>query len=334
VEALTPVKAPRFLLTYAQKDVSTTISQFLLSLTYTDKLKGEADELEITLSDKAGRWRNAWYPQKGDVLALQIGYATEARLPAGEFQIDEVEFSGPPDTVTIRGLAAGINEDVRTKRSLAYEKQALRQVVQAAAIRHGFKVVGTIGDLRFERITQNGETDLAFLKRLAEAYGYAFSVKGKTLVFHDLAELDAQAAVLVIKRQHLNSYSLKDKATGVYRGVTVKYHDPMTGKEISHTENAPGVTTGDILKLTDRCENKAQAIALAKAALRTSHGRETGGTISLDGDRRMVAGNNVELTEMDRFNGVYQIRQARHILDRNGGWSVDNEVQRVAGKVG
>lgn len=336
MEALTtPVPTPRFLLTYAQKDVSTAISQFLISLTYTDKLKGESDELEITLSDKAGRWRKGWYPQKGDALALQLGFANEKRLPAGEFQIDELEFTGPPDTVTIKALAAGIKEDIRTKRSLAYEQQALRQVVQAAATRHGFKVVGTIGDLRFERITQNGETDLAFLKRLAESYGYVFSVKGSTIVFHQIAELDAAGTVLTIKPVHLNSYSLKDTSTGVYRGVTVKYHDPKTGKDISHTEYAPGVAKGDILQVKDRCENKAQAIARAKAELRKSHGRQMAGTLGLDGNVFLVAGTNVDLTGMDELNGVYQIRQARHTLDRAGGWSVENEVQRIAtGKVG
>lgn len=334
MEALTPVPTPRFLLTFSQKDVTTFITPYLLNVTYTDKIKGESDELEITLSDAEGRWRDKWYPEKGDLVSLQLGYANERRLDAGQFQIDEVEFGGPPDTVTIRGLASGIKEDTRTKRSVGYESQTLKQIAQAVAARNGYTLVGTVADLHFDRQTQHQQADLGFLKRLAETYGYTFSIKGKTLVFHDLGALDARASVLTVKREHLNSYSLKDKASAVYRGCTVKYHDPKTGRDISHTENASGVVNGDILHIQERCENKAQAIARAKAALRASGGRQTEGSLGLDGDPRLVAGNNVDLTEMGRLNGVYQIRQARHTCDAGGGWVVDNEVQRIARQMG
>lgn len=330
METLTEaLKEPQFLLHYGHKDITAFITPYVLSVTYTDKLTGESDELEVSVEDTDGKWRGDWYPEKGDELSLKLGYKGEPLLPCGEFQLDEVEYSAPPDVVTLRGLASGITGELRTKATRAYETQTLRQVAQQVAARHGLVVTGKLGELKLDRITQNAESDLAFLKRLAESYGYAFSVRGKQLVFHELADLDARGAVLVIPRSVLKQVSLRDKTDAVYRACTVQYHDPQTGKLIKHTEKASGVTEGDVLNLTERCESRADAEAKAKAALRRSHGRRTEGTLTLEGNPRLVSGNNVELTDMGRLNGLYQIRQARHVIDRGAGYSTEIEVSRV-----
>jgi phage protein D len=325
-----PVKATQIVIVYQKKDISAVLSPTLLSLTYTDKLKGESDELELQLDDADGKWRGAWYPQKGDLLSVKIGYKGEPLLPCGDFEIDETEHDGPPDTVTIRALATSIKADLRTKRSQGYEKQSLKEIAQKVASRNNLKLMGMIADIKFERITQHQEPDLAFLKRLAEGFGYTFSVRGESLVFQELAELDKEKAVLKIYRKDLKAYSLKDKSQAVYRSCTVSYHDPKTGKLVTHTEKADGIEHGDTFKLTERRETKAQAEARAKAALRASHGRQTEGSITLEGDPRVVSGNNLELPNMGKLSGIYQIREARHTIDREGGWSVEAEVQRVS----
>src|SRR5207245_1433545 len=130
--------------------------------------------------------------EKGDVVSAKIGWAGGKLLPCGEFQIDEDEHTNEAgDVVVIKALAAGVNDELRTKRSLAHEQASLRDVAQKVALRHGLQLIGQGGDdIRFERIHQHHETDLGFLRRLAHAYGYSFSVRGRQLVFHDLAELD------------------------------------------------------------------------------------------------------------------------------------------------
>ncbi|MNL78274.1 phage late control protein GPD [compost metagenome] len=75
-------------------------------------------------------------------------------------------------------------------------------------------------------------------------------------------------------------------------------------------------------------ENKAQAVARAKAELRNSRAGHISGTFTVDGDPRLVSGNKVELTGMGRYNGVYLIRQATHTISK-AGWSVSCEVQLV-----
>lgn len=330
MEALTkPVKKAQAVILYQQKDITSALGSTLLSLTYSDKISGESDEVELRLEDAAGRWRSSWYPEKGDTLTIKIGYEGEPMLACGNFQIDEVEIAGPPDTVVIRALATGTKTEVRTQRSVAYEKQSLRQVAQQVASRNGLTLSGNVADLKFDRLTQHQETDVAFLNRIAKDFGYAFSVRGEMLVFHSIAELDAAGAVLKLSRGVLNSYSFKDKAKGIYRGCTVSYHDPKSGKLVTHTERAQGVEHGDYLKLGGKCENRAQAEARAKAALREALGVRTTGTLGLDGEPRLVSGNSVDLTDFGRLSGLYQIREARHQIGRDGGWSVEAEVQRV-----
>lgn len=331
MEATVAVRQVVTLITYGHKDATTFLTPYVLSTSYTDKLKGESDELEIQVEDRDGRWRADGYPTKGDEVSVKLGYDSGPLMASGSFTVDEVELTGPPDTVSIKGLATSVTNEARTKRSAAYENQTLKQLAAKVAGKHGLKVVGTVGDLAFERITQNEETDLAFLKRIATAYGYVFSVRGNQLVFHDRTKLDSGKTVLQIHRSDIKAYSLKDRSSGVYRGVEVAYFSPKTHKLVNHIEHSPGVKKGDILKLVEHCENLAQAKARAKAALRDSHAITTKGKLTLPGEVRLVSGINIELLDMGRLSGTYQVSQSKHTTSRKKGYEVEIEVSRVPG---
>lgn len=115
------VPRPVFRLSYEQKDISSDVTPYVRSVTYTDYLQGQSDELEVELEDADGRWIGAWYPGMGDKLTLRIGYDGEPLLPCGSFEIDEIGFGGAPSIVTIRGLSTGVTVPVRTKEHKPYE---------------------------------------------------------------------------------------------------------------------------------------------------------------------------------------------------------------------
>lgn len=133
------VLQPKFQIKYNKRDITADLTPHLLSVTYTDKVAGESDEIEIRLEDTDALWRNEWYPTKGDTLQLWFGYENNT-VYAGAFQIDEIEVSGPPDTVTMRGLAAGIKNAIRTKTSKAHEGKSLKEIAQDVAKKHGLTV--------------------------------------------------------------------------------------------------------------------------------------------------------------------------------------------------
>jgi phage protein D len=326
VETVTPVQQPAVILTYETKDITAYIAPFLLSVTYTDRLEGESDEIEINLEDRDHRWQNAWFPSKGDKLNLKLGYYGNRLMPCGDFQIDEIELSGPPDTVTIRALAAGIKESLRTKKSRAYEGKSLKQIAGTVAAAHGFKVTGKIPDVKIGRVTQNQERDLAFLQRLAEAYGCVFSVRGNLLVFHELADLQSRKSVLTIDRKDMKTYFLQDKTSRVYKAARVSYWDSKTKKLITTTVDNKAVKGGDSLIITERFENKQQAILRANAALKKSNIRQVEGNVVVIGNPLLVAGNNVKLTGLGKLSNTYLLRVSRHTVDRSNGYSTDIEV--------
>lgn len=345
--AVVKVPHPMFVLSYGHKNITNDITPYVLSVTYTDYLSGQSDELEVQLEDADGRWVRAWYPGKGDSLSLKIGYEAAPLLPCGAFEIDEIEFAQPPATVTIRALATGVKKSVRTRVGRAYENTTLAAIAGRIAKRNHLTLTGKIRDIRIDRVTQYQERDVAFLARLAREYGYAFKIVGSKLVFTELGDLRDGKAAATLKVTDLKSISLRDKIKGVYNEAKVKYHNPKTKKlvvygvkgdqvaEVGQTtvvskKHSGQSASGDTLKLSTRSGSKAAAQAKAKAALDKSNLQQTGGTLTVIGNPKLVAGNTVQLVDCGRLSGKYLIESARHRLDRSGGYTTELEVKRVA----
>ena len=324
------VRKPLFFIEYEKKDITAYITPYTLSVTYTDYVHGKSDEIEIQLEDREHLWKSSWYPQKGDLITLKIGYEGEKLLPCGSFEIDEIELSGPPDTVTIKGLATNIKKALRQKNTKAYENKTLKQIAEEIAKKHGYELVGEIKDIKIKRITQKQERDIAFLKRLAEDYGYVFKITDGKLVFYEIEALESQSVVYVIDRKDMISFNFRDKTYELYRACEVQYHDPKTKKVITHTVNADGVTKGDILKINERVENKEQAIAKARAHLKAKNKMQTEGRIVVIGNPKLVAGSNIEVTGLYVLNGKYHIESAKHTISRTEGYKTELEVRRIA----
>lgn len=324
------VRRPVFFIEYEQKDITTYITPFVISVTYTDYEHGKSDEIEIQLEDRDHLWKSSWYPRKGDTLTLRIGYEGEPLLPCGSFEIDEIELSAPPDVVSLKGLGTNIKKALRQENTVAYENKTLKQIAEEIAQKHGFELVGEIKEIKVKRITQKQERDLAFLKRLAEDYGYVFKITDNKLVFYEIEKLEKAQVVFVIDRKDMISFSLRDKTHELYKACEVSYHDPKGKKLLTHTTQADGVVKGDVLKLNERCENKEQAMAKAQAALHRKNSLQTEGTITVTGNPKLVAGSNIEVTGLYVLNGKYQIVSSRHTIDRSAGYKTELEVRKIA----
>lgn len=330
---------PRFQVLYNDKDITEDITRSLIDLSYMDAVTGKADELEITLEDVDAKWRSSWYPDKGAILKLKIGYET-ALADCGEFHIDEIELSGPPDVVRIKATSAKVTSAMRTRNSGAFESVTLKQVAEKIAAKHGLTVTGKFYTLRVDRITQNEETDLAFLSRLAAQYGFVFSVRGSNMFFSSVYDLEDGTPVIEIDRAQLMSYSLRDSTADTYQAAEVKYKNPKSGEMVDYQyktetfKNKDGetftkVTRGDVLKIKQKAENRGQAEAIAKAALHGKNSRQQQGSVVVEGFPLLVSGNNFELTGLGVLSGKYNIERSSHRIDRGGGYVTELEIKRV-----
>lgn len=318
---------PTFKIEYNNKNITKDVSKYVTNIDYTDFEHGQSDEISITFEDSESLWQGAWIPSKGDSLRLFIGYVGEKLLNCGIFEIDEIQFETPPDTLTVKALATGITKALRQKNSVAYENKTLKQIANSIAKKHGYKLVGNIDDVKVERITQNQQKDLTFLKKLAEQYGYIFKIAENNLVFYKTEKLINAKTARILYKSDLSRISLTQKTSGTYKAVTVTYHNPKTGKKVSATAKNTKVTKGDTLKLNVRCESKQQALLKAKAALSKGGNNKIEGSIDLIGNPNLVAGLNIELKNIGNFSGKYHITEAHHTIDKSSGYATSLEVK-------
>ncbi|KAF0205489.1 MAG: bacteriophage regulatory [Gallionellaceae bacterium] len=326
-----PVPHPVFKVVMNGKDVTAVLSPYLLSVKYTDFEEGEADTLDITVEDTDGKFRGPWYPVKGQTLEMEFGYDGQQLHKTGLFEIDDIVGQGPPDVVVIRGIAAGVKHQFRTRQGKAYDNTTLAAIAQQVARRLKLKLVGKVEPIQIARVTQINETDLTFLRRLSGEYGYAFSVKGAMMVFVKRTDLRNSKPILSIDRTDLANYHVRDKIMGVATSAQVSYHDPKT-KLLKHyrVQDTRRATSGDVIKLNVRAESDAQAKAKANAALEKANEDATQLELTpTDGNPMLVAGINFDLTGLGKFGGTFHVIKSTHDIDRSGAYKTDVEAKRV-----
>lgn len=339
---------------YAGKDISTDLAPYLLGVTYTDNQGGKADELTLELQDRAGLWRGDWLPGQGDTIEVRI-HADEwgeggGSLFCGTFTVDKLGLSGPPSVVKLSAVSVPTGLAARsTKRSRAWEGVTLRTVAEDVAESARMTLVWDAPEgMLLDRLEQADETDLGFLARLCDTYHLACKVTDGQVVVWDI---DAYAGAEPVTTYTLGEsrvigWSLDVKSYLFTPRVKVVYQDPWWGVPQESTVEAAEAmrepNPDDPLGLEQqsfddaaaevvrvRAKSVAEAEAKAKAALlaRTEHSAE--GSLTVLGDVRLVAGNNIALAGWQKLDGSYQVETATHTLG-SGGYTVGVKVKRAA----
>jgi phage protein D len=328
------IKIPVWDMLWNGKNVTDYLTPYVLSVTYEDVYHGESDTIEITIENRDLRWLQNWYPEKGDTVVLNIGYKDEPHLPCGEFEIDEIEFSGSRtsgDIVHLRGIAAPFKKSIREKRTIAYENVTLSKVVRLIAGRNGMNaVVELASDPGFKRIDQKQKADLTFLRELAEKYNASVKVQGNTVYFISNDRLKERKPALTIERKDIISYALRDKTHNIYKGIIITYHDPKTKKLLKYREDWTGYKAGaDYLKINEKVESLEEARIRARAEKHKYDSKEKTGRITMPGNPQVMAGLVVALSGFGLMDGNWLIERTRHTVSRTGGWVTELEVRRV-----
>lgn len=332
-----PVTMPDYVIKYEGKDITADLKYSLLSISYTDYLGGQSDELQLEFEDVDGRWIRAWYPEQGDALSLSVGDQFTGMVSWGSFEIAEIEYDHPPSVVSIKALSTGITRANRTLQPKAYEKTTLAKIVRTIAARLKLSVTGTVADIQIERITQYQESDVEFLARLAREYGHTFKIVDKTLVFHANVELAKQEPVAVLNPADIKRIRLRDLIKGVPDEAVVTGHDAKTKKTRKVRRKAKPLrtkskraTTTDTLKIVaNRGESDQQMAARADASLADAQQSQVAGTIELVGNAKLVSGQVVQLKGFGKFSGKYLVKRAHHDIKKSSGHGAELEVKMV-----
>lgn len=247
-------------------------------------------------------------------------------LDCGVFEIDSVNYTGPPQKLTIKATSIPYKAKLRqTKYNRQWENTTLKNMAEKIAKRSNMKLMYlSNANLVYKRKEQVNMTDIAFLKKMCKRAGISLKVTSKTIVLFDAADFEKKAEVKKIKagKGNILSYSFSTKtADTAYSSCHVIYTDPNTKQTIEATytpENAN--SDGQTLEVKRKVSSVAEAKELARKSLRAKNKGETTAEFTLVGDVDYVAGITVRVYGYGEFNGKYIVEQATHNI--TGGYKV------------
>lgn len=326
-------------LSIAGVDASRDIAPGLLSFIFTDQASGQADDLCVTLEDRDHLWKGPWRPEKQDVLEASItardwfGQGQHLELPCGAYEVDEIECSGPPDVVRIKGSSTAVSSSLRReKKTKAFENTTLEAVAADIAAANGLELLYEAQAFSITRVDQREESDLAFLQRLAKKYGLNCKVSDTQLILFAGQIYDAKEPVAVIRRGEawISRFSFRDQSHEQFKDCECSYWEPEEKELRSGKFSCPGTApSGQTLKINQRCESLAEAEAVAQNNLRQKNKQEKEGSLDLAGDPRLVAGSTVIVTGFGAYDGTYFIEQATHSVSRGSGYTTKITIRQT-----
>jgi len=341
---------------YEGVNITKDIAPFLLSFRYTDNGTGKADDIRITLQDKEGKWRNPWMPVDGDKITANIvlyhweKQGVVQRVKCGTFYVDSLDYSGPPDTISIGAvsypIAGGLKREKKTK---AWEKVTFKQIASRIATAAKLKLIFETADVKYDRMDQTEQSDIAFLAQLAEKESSSVKVTNDAIVIYDDYKFENTKPVREIERSKsdIKKYSFQRNFDGVgYAKCIISYTKTVTTKKkkketddlneqstvfqtnatskskkrtvtITGSYTIPG-KSGPTLKLQERVESTAEAIRRARNELRNRNKEAQKANFTLVGDPKLVQGVTVEVFKFGKFNGKYFIETVSHSIGSSG----------------
>lgn len=219
-------------------DITSRLSERLISLRITDKDGIEADELEVVLDDADGDLN---IPPTGALLSVRIGWQGESLVGKGQFTVDDLEYSGNPDRLTIRGKGAPVSGSLNQKKGRSWHEISFGEMVETIAKEHGMTpaIPADLAAITFSHVDQTEESDLNFLTRMARDNGAAFSMKEDRLVM--IRDGGAQTVsgkgmpTFTFDRTECQpNYSWATSDRTKYTGVEAEWHDPDAAERRSY----------------------------------------------------------------------------------------------------
>ena len=331
-------------ITFDGTDITADIKPYFLSLTYTDDADDMADDLKIAVQDRDGVWMEKWLAEAieaaaGGKLSISAVIAPEnwiksGKLKTGKFELDSVEASGPPATVTISGASLAFSGSIRqTKKSKVWENCTLRTIAGEIAGNGGLSLVyESNSNPSYERVEQTRQSDIDFLRKLCQDAGISIKVTDGKLVLYDQATYEAKAPVLTIEKGAKGGYTKYRLSSGSadtqYAKCRVSYMDPATGECIEATAEDGDVSGEQCLELTEKVSSVGEAEALAKKHLRLHNKMAKTVTFTMPGDVGLVAGVTVQLKGWGAWDGKYIVTRAVHTVD-GGGYTTQIRMRKV-----
>ncbi|WLF84487.1 contractile injection system protein, VgrG/Pvc8 family [Moraxella sp. ZY210820] len=261
------LKTPVCILTVDNKPLNDVIVQRIISVSLTDNRAKEADQLDIVLDDHDGKLE---LPKRGVKINCQLGFKGEPLTDKGDFIVDEVEWAGTPDTITIKASSANLRGEIKSGKSQSFHRKTFGEIAQSIAKNNQLKLnmPSNLANIKIAHIDQTDESDLSFIQRLANRYGAEMAVKKDMLLIFVAGQGKTASGktmpTLTITRKMGDQYRYNEEdSDGNYTGVTAYYYDKSQAKRKPVEKKKPKKTTDKKTsnkKTTPKTEQKKQDI--------------------------------------------------------------------------
>lgn len=310
-------------------DISNNIAKDIISFTFTDNSSDNVDDISLVLQDSTKKWIKDWQPQKGDRMKAYI-----KKLYCGEFEIDEISFSGYPMILDIKAISAPPSgSSRREQKSKTWEKVTLKQILNDIAKKDGYKPLYEVKrTVKYDRKDQRDESDLSFLKKLCEDQAYKLKVSDSMLIIFDEDESEKAPAQFTLTDKDIENYTLKTQSHDLYTACRVEYYDEdeKEAHSYTYTSNNGGMVTGQTLIIKKRVKSLAEAKELAERSLRNKNKNETIATFTVSNnmDNRLFnATQTFNIVGFGMYDGKYIIDKATHSI--SNGYKIQIEAHKV-----
>ena len=158
-----------------------------------------------------------------------------AELDCGTFEIDAVDFSGPPDEVVIRALSTPISTSMRRQENTrAWEDTTIQKIAQDMADNAELELMYEVeSDIQLDRVDQLQKSDMGFLQELCDQYGVSLKVTADKIVLFEESVYEANPVIDSFDKKEIGkrllSYAFFQNTGDTVCKAISSYKDPKSG---------------------------------------------------------------------------------------------------------
>jgi phage protein D len=213
----------------------------VLSFGYEDNTSDKLDSIKVGIADPERTWMLAYMPEEGiecqaglQVLSWRMPF-DDRPLDCGTFWIDEIDCSGPPNAISIKGNSAPVTKGIKDeKKSRSWEGVDIRDIQSRIASEHELTAVWDVEQVpeKVKRTDQIEKTDLAYFRDKCKESGLSMKVHNKQLIVYSEKEYEARPSVFTFSYGDSNilSWNFALRLADVYAEAEASYVNPDTGK--------------------------------------------------------------------------------------------------------
>jgi hypothetical protein len=206
---------------------------------------------------------------------------------------------------------------IKEKRTASYENASLDQILQKIAKRNDLSVKNSFYDLVFLHQSQNDESDLAFMQRIAKEIGATFAIKNDTILFRPKkgGDKEAELPTFSIDAGVTKNLYLEMLDKTLYNSASASWQSTKENKVLS-------VTVGNgspALNVHGTFQSEAEARVKIKAKLNAANKGTVRGGFDCEG-MNLVSGSKLTISSLPnaKWGKEFDVQQVKHSWNENG----------------